>query len=74
MLIVCLKLGIKIVKFTEQRNNFVVHCIDANYDENFFNDKSIETLMRIGLEPKLSCFLKTARNIIIRKLDEHILN
>ena len=50
---VCFNLGIKIVKFTEQRNNFVVHCVDDNDAEKIFVGKSIETLLNIGLEPKL---------------------
>ena len=50
---VCLNLGIKIIKFTEQRNNFVSHCVDDNGAEKVFDDKSIQTLLDIGLEPKL---------------------
>ena len=38
----CFNLGIKIVKFTEQRNNFFVHCVDDNDVEKIFDDKSFE--------------------------------
>ena len=57
-LTVCLKLGIKIIKITEQRNNFVSHCEDDNGAEKIFDDKSIQILLDIGLEPKLPWSLK----------------
>ena len=71
---VCFNLGIKIIKFTEQRNNFVAHCVDDNDAEKIFDDKSIQTLLNIGLEPKLPWSLKSARTVIIRKLDDDVLN
>ena len=71
---VCFKLGIKIVKITEQRNNFVAHCVYDNDAEKIFDDKSIETLLSIGFELKLLWSLKSARTVIIRKLDEDMLN
>ena len=71
---VCFNLDIKIIKFTEQRNNFVAQCVDDNDAENIFDAKSIQTLLDIGLEPKLPWSLKSDRTVIIRKLDDDILN
>ena len=49
MLKVCFKMGIQSVKFTEQRNYFVAHCVDDNDGERIFDDKAIENLLSFGL-------------------------
>ena len=65
---VCFNLGIKVIRFTEQRNNFVAHCVDDN--------DAATSLMIYKLKPYL--VLDLNRNYhglsIIRKLDEDILN
>ena len=42
--------------------------------KQFVNEKSIETLLRIGLEPKVPGSLNTARTVIIINFDEDIPN
>ena len=71
---VCFELGLKFVMFTEQRNNFVAHWVNDSNAERKFDEKSIETLLSIGLEPKLPWSLELGRTVIIRKLNDDILN
>ena len=74
MLKIFFNLCIRIVKLTEQRNCFVAHCVDDKDAEKIFDDKSIKTLLSIGPELKFPWSLKSARTVIIRKLDDNILN
>ena len=46
----------------------------AMMPKTIFDDRSTDTLLSIGLEPKLAWSLKSARAVIIRKLDDDILN
>ena len=64
MLKVCFKLNMTIVKIIEQRNNFVVHCVDDNVADKSFKVKSIVILLKIGNEEKLPWSLKTVRTVI----------
>ena len=74
MLKVCSKFKVRTVKITEQRNNFVLHCLNNNEAEKIFSDTAMNALKNIGVEAKLPWSLKAARTVIIRKLSDEILN
>ena len=42
----------KMIKVTEKRNKFAVHCVYSIDSEKIFNGKSNETSLKIGIEPK----------------------
>ena len=48
--------------------------VDDKDAEKIFDDLSIDTLLTIGLEPKLPWSLKSARAVTTRKLDDDIFN